>query len=110
MQNTSQQAKETILAQILEADLQILFNILEPLSEEMPEVYKAVKYGIKIKYHIEYNLKNIAEIRERQQTVLLQGKTIPLEEWWNEEEERRKTARQALIEYYSKEETPYRSR
>lgn len=102
--------EETILQEIIQGDLQILYNLLETVSEEIPQAYKDVKYGIKIKYHIQNNLQKIVEIRERQKIAILDGKIYPLEEWWEEEEERRKTARKALLEYYTQDQKPYKSR
>jgi len=104
--------KDTIIAEIIEADLQTLFNLIEPLKEETNELedaYKAFKYGIKIKYHIEWNLREIHETRERQGTVILRGQTYDIEEWWDEEEARRSICRKALLEHYQ-DDQPYEAR
>lgn len=105
-------SKDTILGEVIEGDLQTLFNLLESVSDdsrELKEVYQKFKYGINIIYHIEWNLKGLHEIRERQGTVLLKGKTYPIEEWWDEEEARRKIARKTLMEYYE-DDSPYEAR
>lgn len=105
--------KETIIQEIIHADLQTLYNLLEPIKDETKELqaaYKILKNGRTIKYHVEWNLKGHIDIRERQGIVLLQGKEIPLEEWWDEEEDRRSEARKALLEYYSEEDAPYKGR
>ena len=104
---------ETIIQEIIEADLQRLFNIMEPVKEdtdELHEAYLTMKYGKKIKYHIEWGLKELIEIRERQGTVIIQRKEYPIEEYWDEEEERRTAARKALLEYYMEDEKPYEKR
>lgn len=104
---------ENIIQIIVTADLQTLFNLIEPIkdeTEELQEAYKTIKNGKRIKYHIEWNLKGYHETRDRQQLVILKGNTYPIEEWWNEEEERRSTARKALLEYYGEEDRPYERR
>ena len=106
-------AEDQMITEIVEADLQKLYNLLEPIKDEttkLANAYKKLKYGIKIKYHIEWNLKGYAEIRERQKTVILSGQIIPIEDWWDGEEERRTEARKALLDYYGEDESPYRGR
>ena len=109
MENT----KEQIISEIIEGDLQVLYNLLETVkndSEELKKAYKKVKEGIGIKYHIEWNLKGYHEIRERQGIVILNSQQYELEEWWDEEENRRSIAREALLEYYMEEEQRYERR
>lgn len=102
--------KENIISEIVHANLQTIYNMLEPIkddNEEIKEAFKKFKYGINIKYHIEWNLKGHCEVRERQRIVVMNGKEYDLETWWDEEEERRGIGRSALMEFYGKEETPY---
>lgn len=104
---------EVIIQEIIKADMQELYNLLEPVKHETKELEKAYntfKTGKKIRYHIEWNLKGYAETRERQQTVILNRKEYPIEDWWDEEEDRRTAARKALLEYYSEENNPYEAR
>lgn len=103
---------DTIIQEIIRADLQTLYNLLEPIKEETDELkyaYIKFKHGIKIHYHISWNLKGLTETRERQNTILLKGKVYNLEEWWDEEENRRSIARKALMEYYT-DNKPYEVR
>lgn len=105
-------SNDTILAEIVNADLQTLFNLMEAVKEEnkeLEEAYDKLKYGINIPYHIEWNLREIHETRERQGTVILKGKIYDIEEWWDEEEERRTIARRALMNYYNNN-SPYEAR
>lgn len=105
--------EDQMITEVVSADLQKLYNLLEPVKDETPELHTAytkLKYGITIKYHIEWNLKGYVDIRDRQGIVILQGNTYDIETWWDEEEERRTIARTALLDYYSEEETPYKGR
>lgn len=102
-----------MIQEIIGADLQKLYNLLEPIKDETPELQRAFhiyKYGKNITYHIEWNLRGYAETRERQGIVIMNRQEYPIEEWWDEEEARRSIARKALLDYYGKEENPYEAR
>lgn len=104
---------QEILLKIIEGDLQTLYNLIEPIKEdtkELTEAYKKMKYGITIKYHIEYNLRGHAKTYEKTQEVILNNKTYHLEDWWNEEEERRAITRKALMNYYGEEDSMFEGR
>ena len=105
--------KETIIQEIIHANLQTLYNLIEPIKEENEELnkaYRILKKGRKLHYHIEWNLKGHAEIRDRQGIAVINGKEYDIEEWWDEEEERRAAARKALMNYYLEEDKPYEQR
>lgn len=103
---------EAIIKEILEGDLQTLYNMIEMIkdeNQELQETYEKAKHGIRIKYNINYNLKGLAQIRDREKRVIVDGKTYPLEEWWDEEENRKSLLRNTLYEYHT-DTKPYRGR
>lgn len=104
---------ETVLQEIITGDLQVLYNLLEKDKDETPELaatYKKVKYGIKIKYHIQHLLQKNYTDRSRSNEIQLGTTIYPLEAWWDEEEARRSTARKALYDHYNQEQKPYEGR
>lgn len=104
---------DTIIQEIIQGDLQTLYNLLEAIKEDTPELqeaYRKAKHGITIRYHIMHNLKKNYLDRSRSNEIQLGDTLYPLEAWWDEEENRRAIMRKALLEHYTEDEKPYEGR
>lgn len=92
-----------IMQDIIQGDLQTLWNILSKDKHQTPQLtqaYNKVKNGIKLNYHIEWNLRELHNVRARAQEIELNGTIYNIEDWWDEEKAREDIARQALEEHY----------
>lgn len=94
---------DEILAQIVEGDLQTLWNLLCVYKDEarvLNDCYLKVKNGIHIDFHINHLLQKNQTERVRSGEVWLLGNSYAIEEFWEEEEARATAARKALLEHF----------
>ena len=104
---------EQLYQTIISGDLAELYNLAGTYKEEdkgVETAYQIAKTGTKINFHIGWYLKNHYVERDRDGTVMVMNKQIPIEEWWDELEERGNTLRKALIEFAEGDDEVYNPR
>lgn len=104
---------DELIQQVITGNMEVLWNLLGIYKEHdgnIKEAYERFKNGLKIKYHINYNLKKKYNERPRSQEVELNGNVYSDIDWWEEEDARKELARNALMEYLTADDKPWEDR
>lgn len=93
---------EDVIELFMSADFDTLFNNFRLIKDEnklFREFYKKVKFGVILKFNINYYLKDLYNFKEKIGLIYINGSEFDIEDFWDEIELREDYMRRALYEY-----------